>query len=228
MKFTFITIFPDIIEQYTSSSIFGRSREIQHIEVETVNIRNFADGAYKQCDDAPYGGGSGMVLLPEPLDKALCSVKTNNSHVVFATPAAPLLTHNDARRLSKKKEIIFLCGRYEGIDQRIIDMHVHEVFSIGEYVVSSGELASLVIADAIHRLVDGVITTASLVEESYENGLLEYPHYTRPAVFAGRAVPNVLLSGNHQHIQAWRKEQQCSITQRYRPDLYASYLHDIE
>lgn len=220
MKFTFITLFPDIIEQYTSSSIFGRSREMQHIEVEAVNIRDFADGTYKQCDDAPYGGGSGMVLLPEPLDKALCSVKTNESHVVFATPAAPLFTHTDAQRLAKKKEIVFLCGRYEGIDQRIIDMHVHEVFSIGEYVLSSGELASLVIADAIHRLVDGVITKGSLQEESYENGLLEYPHYTRPAVFAGKAVPDVLLSGDHKHIRKWREEQQHTITQRYRPDLY--------
>ncbi len=219
MKFIFVTLFPEIIEQYTRSSIFGRSRENECIEVETVNIRDFADDAYRRCDDAPYGGGKGMVLLPEPLDKALCSVKTAKSRVVFATPAAPLFTQKDAQALSKGQEIVFLCGRYEGVDQRIVDMHVDEVFSVGEYVLSSGELASLVIADAVHRLIDGVLALGSLDEESYTDGLLEYPHYTRPAVFKEHAVPEVLLSGDHKRIAQWREEQRRAVTRRHRPDL---------
>lgn len=223
MTFTFITLFPSIIESYTSASIFGRGREKDLIRARAVNLRDFAEDAHKTCDDAPYGGGSGMVLMAEVLDRAIRALKTPRARIVFPTPAAPLFTQQDARELSREEEIIFICGRYEGVDERIVEEHVHKVFSIGEYVLSSGELASLVIADAVSRLIGGVITGASLDEESYNDGLLEYPHYTRPAVFNGRAVPPVLLSGNHEQVRTWRQEQRIERTKLHRPDLHARY-----
>ena len=226
MKLVFVTLFPEIIERYIQHSIFARSCKKGLITVQTVNIRDFAEDKHNSCDDTPYGGGSGMLLMPEPLHGAIQSVKTENSHVVFPTPVAPLFTQNDARLLSQRKEIIFICGRYEGIDQRIIDLHVDNVYSLGEYVLSSGELAALVMSDAIYRLIDGVITQNSLTEESYTDALLEYPQYTKPSTFEKMTVPEVLLSGNHRNIQEWRLRQRCEQTKRYRPDMYKKYLEE--
>ncbi len=223
MQITFLTLFPKIIEDYISHSIIARSCEKKIITINTVNIRDFSHDNYKTCDDTPYGGGSGMLLMPQPLDDAICSVKTDSTCVIFPTPSAPVFTQYDAQDISQKTDIVFICGRYEGIDERIIDMHVHKRYSLGEYVISSGELASLVIVDAIYRLIKGVITSESLEEESYNDGLLEYPQYTRPMCFKGEKVPEVLYSGNHAEIRKWKHVKRLEYTRKFRPDLYKEY-----
>lgn len=216
MKITVISLFPNIIEEYFSTSIMKRAIASSIIEYEVVNIRNFAFDKYHSCDDEPYGGGYGMLLKAEPLALALDSCGSPKVHTVFPTPSAPLFCQEDAQNLALKDEIIFICGRYEGIDERIRDKYVTEAFSIGEYVLSSGEIASLTIIDCVYRLVDGVIRKESLNEESYNGGLLEYPQYTRPAEFRGLKVPDVLLSGNHQAIKEWRIEQSKIRTEKYK------------
>lgn len=207
MKFTVLTLFPDIVETYFSHSIMKKAVDDGIISYAIVNIRDYALDKHKRCDDEPYGGGYGMLLKPEPLALALDEWSTDASHVIFPTPSAPLFTQKDAITLSEKDELIFICGRYEGIDQRIIDIYVDEIYSIGAYVLSSGEVASLTMIDCIYRLVEGVIRRESLHEESYADGLLEYPQYTRPSEFRGYKVPDVLLSGDHKAIKAWRKNE---------------------
>ena len=189
------------------------------IDVQFVNIRDFALDKHKTCDDIPYGGGAGMVLKPEPLAAALDSVGAGQKRTLYPTPSGRLFTQAAATELAGEEELIFICGRYEGIDQRIIDEYVDDEISIGDYVLSSGEIASLVIIDAVYRLREGVIKARSLEEESFSDGLLEYPQYTRPEVFRDRKVPEVLLSGHHKNIEAWRREQSVEKTKRLRPDL---------
>jgi len=190
------------------------------IEIEFVNIRDFALDKHKTCDDIPYGGGAGMVLKPEPLARALDSVGAGRKRTLYPTPSGRLFDQSTAREFAKEDELVFICGRYEGIDQRIIDEFVDDEVSIGDYVLSSGEIATLVIIDAVYRLREGVIKARSLEEESFSEGfLLEYPQYTRPEVFRDRAVPEVLLSGHHKNIAAWRREQSVEKTKRLRPDL---------
>ncbi|XP_060083729.1 tRNA (guanine-N(1)-)-methyltransferase-like [Ylistrum balloti] len=203
----------------------ANARNLGVITVHIVNIRTFAYDKHKTCDDAPYGGGYGMVLKAEPLASALDSIlgnepKKHSALTICPTPAAPLFTQQDAKRLAQREELLFICGHYEGIDQRIIDLYVDETYSIGEYVVASGEVASMVMLDSVLRLVDGVLNKGSLKEESYEASLLEYPHYTRPASFRGIAVPEILLSGNHKKIAEWRKKKSQELTKKLRPDLY--------
>lgn len=207
MKFIILSLFPDIIEGYFSHSIMKRAVEDGIVSYENINIRDYALDKHKRCDDEPYGGGYGMLLKPEPLALALDACMTELSHVVFPTPSAPLFTQQHAHALAEKEELVFICGRYEGIDQRIIDMYVDEIYSIGEYVLSSGEIATLTMIDCIYRLVEGVIRKESLEEESYNDEWLEYPQYTRPATFRGHKVPEVLLSGNHKKIEEWRKSE---------------------
>ena len=219
MKFTILSLFPEMLGSYFESSIMGKAVERGLIEYDLVDIRDFATDRHRTCDDAPYGGGYGMVLKPEPLSAALDSVAAEAKRVVYASPAGRLFTQDIADRLSREQEIVMICGRYEGIDQRVIDMYVDEQLSIGDYVISSGEVASLVIVDAIYRLVAGVITAGSLEEESHNESLLEYPHYTRPETFRGRAVPPILLSGHHGRITEWRRWKQIERTAAIRPDL---------
>lgn len=221
MRFTILSLFPAMLEGYFASSIMGKAVERGLIEYELVDIRDFATDRHRTADDAPYGGGYGMVLKPEPLASALDSVDAASRRVVYASPAGRLFTQQTAVELSKERELVMICGRYEGIDQRIIDMYVHDQLSIGDYVVSSGEIASLVIVDAIYRLVAGVITPGSLEEESHNESLLEYPHYTRPELFRGRAVPEILRSGHHGQIHEWRRWKQIERTAEVRPDLLA-------
>ncbi|MFW5683331.1 MAG: tRNA (guanosine(37)-N1)-methyltransferase TrmD [Spirochaetota bacterium] len=221
MKFTILSLFPEMLESYFTSSIMGKAVERGLIEYDLVSIRDFAADRHRTADDAPYGGGYGMVLKPEPLAAALDSVQADAKRVVYASPAGRLFTQRIATELSGEREIVMICGRYEGIDQRVIDMYVHDQLSIGDYVVSSGEIASLVIVDAIYRLVDGVITAGSLEEESHNESLLEYPHYTRPEVFRGRSVPEILRSGHHGQIHEWRRWKQIERTAEARPDLLA-------
>lgn len=214
-----LTLFPDIVREYFRTSIVGKAVDRGLLEPEVVDIRGFADDRHRTCDDAPYGGGAGMVLLAEPLAAALDAVDAKARHVVFPTPSGVPFRQGDALRLSRCDEIVLICGRYEGIDQRIIDEYVDEELSIGDYVLSSGELAAMVIIDAVYRLRDGMLKSESVQDESFQDGLLEYPHYTRPETFRSRRVPEVLLSGHHARIARWRRDQQLIRTARNRPDL---------
>ena len=221
MKFTVLTLFPEIPRAFFESSIMAKAVERGIIAYDLVNIRDFAFDRHHTCDDATYGGGAGQLLMPEPLGRALDSVEAykKTKHVIYVTPSGKPFTQKKALELSQKEEIVFVCGRYEGIDQRIIDSYVDEEISIGDYVMSSGELAATVIVDAVYRLVEGVITEESLDEESFSDGLLEYPQYTRPGVYKGMEVPQVLTGGNHEEIRKWRLRKSLQKTLRNRPDL---------
>jgi tRNA (guanine37-N1)-methyltransferase len=219
VRFTILSLFTELLEAHFRTSILGRAVQAGVVEYKLVDIRDFAEDKHRTCDDAPYGGGAGMVLLPEPTAKALDSVEAAGKHVVVPTPAGRLFTQNRARTLSELPEVVILCGRYEGIDQRIVDHYVDEELSIGDYVLSSGELAAMVIVDAVFRLLEGSIAPESLEEESFSDGLLEYPHYTRPQNFRGVLVPDVLLSGNHEAIRRWRHQERSIRTRARRRDI---------
>lgn len=219
MKLTVLTLFPEIIDGYFGSSIMAKAVEKGIVDYSVVNIRDFAYDKHRTCDDYPYGGGAGMVLKPEPLSRALDSVDGKKKRVVYPSPSGKLLDQSYAEELAEADDLVFICGRYEGVDQRIIDLYVDDEISIGDYVISSGEISALVIIDSVYRLLDGVINGESLIEESFSDGLLEYPHYTRPAVFRGLEVPEVLVSGHHARIKEWRKERQLEKTRKNRSDL---------
>ena len=219
MKFTILTLFPEIVEGYFKSSIMAKAVEKGIITYQVVDIRSFCLDKYKSCDDYPYGGGAGMVMKTEPLARALDSVNASSIRTIYPSPSGKLFSQKYASALAEEDELVFICGRYEGIDQRIIDSYVDDEICIGDYVISSGEIASLVIVDAVYRLFDGVISRESLEEESFSNGLLEYPQYTRPEVFRGMRVPDVLLSGHHKNIRDWRLMKSLEKTKMNRPDL---------
>jgi tRNA (guanine37-N1)-methyltransferase len=197
------------------------------IDYNVVNIRDFAQDKHKTCDDAPYGGGPGMLMLSEPLCRALesagASKKGNRERsaprTIYLSPSGRPFTQTTARELAAEQELILLCGRYEGIDQRVIDLYIDDEISVGDYVLSSGEVAALALIDATYRLVESVITPGSLDEESFSDGLLEYPQYTRPEIFDTMKVPEVLLSGHHENIRRWRLEKRVEKTLQNRPDL---------
>ncbi len=234
MKFTVLSLFPEIVDAFFSASIMAKAVERGVVGYRTVNIRDFALDKHHKCDDAPYGGGAGMLMLPEPLGRALESVgvrpkaaragsaESDGPRVVYLSPSGRPFDQAFARELAAEPELVLLCGRYEGIDQRVIDAYVDDEVSIGDYVLSSGEIAALVVIDAVYRLVDGVITPESLEEESYSDGLLEYPQYTRPEVYGSMRVPEVLLSGHHENIRRWRLEKRVEKTLAVRPDLIRS------
>lgn len=224
MKFTVLTLFPEIVRAYFENSIMARAVQKGIIACELVNIRDFALDKHHTCDDSPYGGGAGQLMLVEPLASALDSVKAykKDKRVVYVTPGGRPFTQKVAQELSHEKEIVLICGRYEGIDQRIIDEYVDDEISIGDYVMSSGEVAAEVVIDTVYRLIDGVISSESLDEESFSGSLLEYPQYTRPPVFKGMEVPEVLLSGNHENIRKWRLLKRIQKTLMNRPDLIAA------
>ena len=222
MIFHILTLFPEIFEGYRSSSILARAVEQKQVELDLINIRDFARDKHKSCDDATYGGGPGMVLKPEPLAGALESVpgvKKRRTRVIYLTPSGRLWSQALAREFAAERRVAMICGRYEGIDQRIIDLFVTDEISVGNYVLSGGEVAAMIVIDTIVRLVKGVIAFDSLAEESFSAGLLEYPQYTRPAVFRGHGVPEVLLSGNHAEIERWRREKSVEKTRKFRPEL---------
>jgi tRNA (guanine37-N1)-methyltransferase len=224
VKVTVLTLFPEILSGFFESSIMARAVAAGIIEYRLVNIRDFAADKHHKCDDAVYGGGPGMLMLPEPLGMALDSVGALDpaKRVVYLTPSGKLLSQAESERLSREKELILVCGRYEGIDQRIIDRYVDEEISIGDYVLSSGEVAALVLVDSVYRLIDGVIAGESLEEESFSgSGLLEYPQYTRPELYDTLRVPEVLLSGHHAQIENWRLRKRLQKTLANRPELLA-------
>lgn len=222
MKFHVLTLFPEIVESYFTASIMAKAVERKLVDYSLVNIRDFAFDKHRTCDDLTYGGGAGMLLMPEPVSLALDSVDARNKRVIYLTPSGKPFTQALAKEFSEERELVLLCGRYEGLDQRVIDEYVTDEVSIGDYVMSSGEIASLVVIDCVYRLLDGVISEESLVEESFSDGLLEYPQYTRPAVFRDQAVPDVLLSGHHEHIRLWRLKKRLEKTLKNRPDLIES------
>jgi len=221
MKFHVLTLFPEIPRAFFESSIMAKAVQKGIIAYDLVNIRDFALDKHKTCDDSPYGGGAGMLMMTKPLASALDSVKPRKKRVIYVTPSGKKFTQNLAYELSRESDLVIICGRYEGIDQRIIDSYVDDEISIGDYVLSSGEAAATVIIDAVYRLIDGVIKSESLEEESFSDGLLEYPQYTRPEEFLDQKVPEVLLSGHHEKIRAWRLKQRLAKTMRMRPDLIA-------
>lgn len=222
MKITVLTLFPEMYENFLHTSIIGRAIDRELVEVELLQIRDFALDNYKHVDDRPFGGGMGQVMKCQPVLDALYSVKTNQSYTMMMAPAGHPYTQKKAHELAAKEHLILLCGHYEGLDARIND-EVDELVSIGDYVLTGGELASMVIMDSVIRLLKGSITEGSTEEESYENGLLEYPQYTQPADYQQKKVPEVLLSGNHAKIKEWRLEQSILITQKERPDLFAKH-----
>ncbi len=228
MNIDVVTLFPEIVQGFFSNSIMKRAVENGFITYNMVDFRNFAEDKHLTCDDSPYGGGAGMVLKPEPLCKALESIKANEKRVIYASPSGKKLTQALSLELSKEENLVFICGHYEGVDQRVIDLYVDDEISIGDYVISSGEISSLVIIDSIYRLIDGVISSESLEEESFSDGLLEYPQYTRPGVFNGLEVPEVLLSGNHKAIKQWRLEKRLEKTKKNRPELLEEKSLDLE
>ena len=222
MKYTVLTLFPEITDAFFANSIMAKAIKRGIIEYQAINIRDFAADKHKTCDDAPYGGGPGMLMLPEPLDLALKAALNGDSHlsrVIYLSPSGRTFNQELARELAAEKELVLICGRYEGIDQRIIDRYVDDEISVGDYVLSSGEVAALAIIDATYRLVDSVICADSLDEESFSGGLLEYPQFTRPEVFDTMKVPEVLLSGHHEQIRRWRLEKRVEKTLQQRPDL---------
>ena len=218
MKFDVLTLFPEMFEPL-KQSIIGRATEKDLIDINLVNIRDFSKDKHKKVDDTPYGGGAGMVIQADVVYDAIQSVKKDDSKVVYLTPQGKTLNQKKVQNLSKEKHLILLCGHYEGIDQRVIDEVVDEEISIGDYVLTGGEIPAMVLIDSVSRYVDGVLSEGSVLEESFTSGLLEYPQYTRPEIFRGKRVPEVLLSGHHENIEKWRKEQSKIITAKKRPDL---------
>ena len=246
MKFTVLTLFPEVLDAYFASSIMARAVERGIVGYQPVNIRDFALDKHRSCDDAPYGGGPGMLMLCEPAGRAFefagvpkrpvvnGSVLLGNTGddtgpakprqspdrlAVYLSPSGELLNQHIAAELAREKELVLLCGRYEGVDQRILDLYVDREISIGDYVLSSGEIAALVLIDAVYRLLDGVISGDSLIEESFQDGLLEYPQWTRPLEYANLSVPDILLSGHHERIRQWRQARRLEKTAYVRPDI---------
>ena len=218
MQFDVLTLFPEMFE-VLNQSIIGRAKEKGLINVNLINIRDFSKNKHKKVDDTPYGGGAGMVIGPDVVYDAYKSVKDEKAKVIYMSPQGKKLDQKKVEELSKQEHLILLCGHYEGIDQRVLDKIVDEEISMGDYVLTGGELPAMVLIDTVSRYVEGVLKDGSTKEESFSQGLLEYPQYTRPEVFEGQQVPEVLLSGHHENIDKWRRKQSLKITLNKRPDL---------
>ena len=219
MKFDILTLFPEMFEP-VKQSIIGRATEKELLEINLINIRDFSKDKHKKVDDTPYGGGAGMVMMPDVVYDAYNSIlDKEKAKVIYLSPQGKVLNQKKVVELSKQEHIILLCGHYEGIDQRVLDEIVDEEISIGDYVLTGGELPAMVLIDSVSRYVEGVLKEDSTKEESFTNNLLEYPQYTRPEVFHEKSVPEVLLSGHHENIKKWREEKSIEITKKKRPDL---------
>ncbi len=221
LRFDIITIFPKNFDAVINDSILKRAQDKKKVKIVVHDLRDYTLDKHKKVDDRPFGGGPGMVLQSEPIFRAVKKIKGRRKvKVLLTTPSGKTFVQKKAKSLSKEKNIIIICGHYEGIDERVRKCLVDECLSIGDYVLTGGEIPAMVLVDSVTRLIPGVLGKAeSLCDESFENDLLEYPHYTRPANFNGMNVPNVLLSGNHQDIKEWRKQQAVTRTKKYRPDL---------
>lgn len=227
MKFDVLTLFPEMFESL-NQSIIGKGKEKGLIDINLVNIRDFSKNKHKQVDDTPYGGGAGMVMKADVVYDAYKSLKAAKAKVIYMSPQGKVLNQNKVQSLAKEEHIILLCGHYEGIDQRVLDEIVDEEISIGDYVLTGGEIPAMVLIDSVSRYVDGVIKKESTEEESFSNGLLEYPQYTRPETFLNSKVPEVLLSGNHQNIEKWRRQKSLENTYKKRPELLKNNKLSLE
>ena len=218
-----MTLFTDMCDSVLNESIIGRARQAGKVEINTVDIRDFSIDKHRHVDDKPYGGGNGMVMFAEPIYRcynSICEQIGKKPHLVYMTPQGKTLTQQRVKELSKLDNIVILCGHYEGVDERVIDELQPEEISIGDYVLTGGELPALILADSISRMLDGVLSNDECFEEeSHYNSLLEYPQYTHPAVWNGREVPEVLLSGHHQNVDKWRRKQSIKRTYERRPDM---------
>ncbi len=225
MKIDYLTLFPEMFVGVLNQSILKRARKKEILQTETINFRDYADNKHHQVDDYPFGGGQGMVLKPEPIFNAMDAIDvTDETRVILMTPQGKPFDQKLAESLSKEKHLVFICGHYEGYDERIREKLVTDEISVGDFVLTGGELPAMVMTDAIVRLIPGVLSKqASHEDDSFSNGLLEFPQYTRPRTFKDMSVPDVLLSGNHAHIEQWRHEQSLKRTFEKRPDLLASY-----
>ena len=222
MRFDILTLFPELFTPFLCEGILGRAVKKGLLDIRLVDIRSFARGRHKVTDDRPYGGGNGMVMKPGPIYRALKSVDRVNrqSLVILLTPQGNRFDQSKAWELAERDQLILVCGRYEGVDERVRARYIDMELSIGDYVLSGGEVGALVVVDAVSRLVPGVLGgERSNIEDSFEDGLLEHPHYTRPRIFMGEEVPQVLLSGDHEKIRAWRKAESLKRTLERRPDL---------
>ena len=222
MQFDILTIFPEMFDSPFQASLIGKARERGVIEVRIVNIRDFAEGKHRMTDDYPFGGGEGMVMKPEPIVRAIESVRggSPDARVALLTPQGKVLDHRRAVEMASRPHWVLVCGRYEGVDERVREHFVDEEISIGDYILTGGEMAAMVMVDAISRFVPGMVGKAESVEEdSFAHGLLEYPQYTRPREFRGHMVPEVLLSGDHRRIAEWKRRQALKRTAERRPDL---------
>ena len=223
MKFDVLTLFPQMFDSM-KESIIGYAIEKELIDINLINIRDFSKDKHKKVDDTPYGGGAGMVIRPDVVYDAYNSIKDKeDAKVIYMSPQGNVLNQRKVESLSKEKHIILLCGHYEGIDQRVIDEIVDEEISIGDYVLTGGEIPAMVLIDSVSRYIEGVLNESSVEEESFSNGMLEYPHYTRPEEFHGIKVPEVLKSGHHENIRKWREEESIRITGEKRPDLLKNF-----
>ena len=218
MKIDVLTLFPEMFEPL-KASIIGKAIEKNIIEINLINIRDFSKDKHKKVDDTPYGGGAGMVIRPDVVYDAYKSVYDKNAKVIYLSPQGKVLDQKKVENLSLENHLILLCGHYEGIDQRVLDEIVDEEISIGDYVLTGGELPAMVVIDTVSRYIEGVINKESTNEESFSNGFLEYPQYTRPEEFLGKKVPDILISGHHENINKWRQEKSLEITKLKRPDL---------
>lgn len=220
MKIDILTLFPNFFTPIFSESIIGNAVKNDLVNINCINIRNFSQDKHNRVDDYPYGGGPGMIMKVEPIYRAINSVKTKKSKIIYLSPKGKVFNQQMAKKLSKESHLVLLCGHYEGIDNRIVENYIDEEISIGDYVLTGGEIAAMVIVDAVVRLIPGVLSSKdSYEDESLYNGLLEYPQYTRPREFNNLSVPDILLSGNHKEIEKWRKYQAIKITYENRKDL---------
>ncbi len=219
MKITVLTLFPEMFSAL-NASILGRAQRDNKVEIDVVDIRAYTEDKHLKCDDYPFGGGAGMVMMAQPVVNAIEAVDPGHgAKRIYLSPKGTPLSQEKVVALGGEESLVLLCGHYEGVDQRAIDLCIDEEISIGDYVLTGGELPAMVLCDCVARYVDGVLSPASLVDESFSDGLLEYPHYTRPISFRGLTVPEVLRSGNHAEIDKWRREQALALTKARRPDL---------
>lgn len=219
MKIDVLTLFPEMFTPL-KTSIIGRAVDSGKLQITVTDIREYTLDKHKKCDDAPFGGGAGMVMMPQPIADAIEKIDPDHqAHRVFLSPRGRVFNQKTVLEYCKKERLLLLCGHYEGVDQRVLDLYIDEELSIGDFVLTGGEIPAMAVVDAVARYVDGVINGESLAQESFSNGLLEYPQYTRPQEFKGVKVPEVLTSGHHANIEKWREQKSLEITRKNRPDL---------